>query len=451
MLTGGPAQPEADRTGKGEHGCADGDRGRGALRRRGRPRLSGSCGRASWSWRPCSRSAPASSTCWSRRATWTGERADAEAGSGGRGAGAGGRSEGAGLAGRAPAGGPAPAGERPGAPRPRRLPRPGRRGRARDRRRPGRPPVLGRARAQVGAGPGPRVRAAGAGGDLHLRQQVRLLLHPPAAEGPAEEPLRQGRRLPALVPPRQLHHADRSAGERDPADRRPSPVAALHLRPRHGPGAAALPAREPQDDPGGPHGAAPAPGRRRDPPAHADRAVPRPQRRPASRAHGARAGRASPGRGDRGRRARRPHAAPRRAVPAPVDHARRGGRDPGRDPRVAGGLPGPARDAARLRRGRAVPPGGPADSVRRGVRELLRGRGRDRSRAAVRGRSPASRRPARAPSLARGARGDGGHRRAVRTDPRPAAGDGSAYRVSGPRSFPCRTSSSGAPSPWPGS
>ena len=101
--------------------------------------------------------------------------------------------------------------------------------------------------------------------------------------------------------------------------------------------------------------------------------------------------------------------------------------------------------------GRAVPPGGPANSVRRGVRELLGGRGRNRSRAAVRGRSPASRRSARAPSLARGARGDGGHRRAVRTDPRPAAGDGSGYRVSGPRSFPCRTSSSVAPSPWPGS
>ena len=63
MLTGGQLNPSADRAREGEHGGADAHRGRGALRRRGRPRFRGSCGRASWSWRPCSRSAPASSTC----------------------------------------------------------------------------------------------------------------------------------------------------------------------------------------------------------------------------------------------------------------------------------------------------------------------------------------------------------------------------------------------------
>ena len=65
-----------------------------------------------------------------------------------------------------------------------------------------------------------------------------------------------------------------------------------------------------------------------------------------------------------------------------------------------------------------------ADPARRGVRGLLRGRGRSRPRPAVRGRSPAPGQPARAPSLARAARGDGGDRRAVRADPRPAAGAG---------------------------
>ena len=41
----------------------------------------------------------------------------------------------------------------------------------------------------------------------HVRQPLRVLLHLPAAEGHAAEPVPEGRRLPAVVPLRQLHHA----------------------------------------------------------------------------------------------------------------------------------------------------------------------------------------------------------------------------------------------------
>ncbi len=323
---------------------------------------SGCCGRRSWPWRPCSRSRPGSSTCCSPRAMWTGVSADAQAGSRDRGASAGSGARGAGGERRSPTGRPPPPGERPTPAGPRRLPRPGRRGGARHRRRPERPAVLGGAPATVGAGPRSRVRAAGTRGDLDLRQQVRVLLHPPAAPGPAEEPVREGRRLPALVPPRQLHHADRSAGQRGPAHRRPASVAALHLRARHGPGAASLPAREPEDHPRRSDGAPPPSGRGRDPPAHADRPLSRAQRRAAPRTYRARAGGAASRRGDRGRRAGRAHPSSRGTLSTPVDHAVRGGRDSRCDPRVAGGVPGPPRDPSRLRGGRAVSPGGPRRS-----------------------------------------------------------------------------------------
>ena len=91
-----------------------------------------------------------------------------------------------------------------------------------------------------GAGPDLGLELAGAAArrDRHLRQQVRLLLHPPAAQGDAAEPLRQGRRLPALVPARQLHHAQRSRRGRARAHRRAAAVAPLRLRARDRPRAA---------------------------------------------------------------------------------------------------------------------------------------------------------------------------------------------------------------------
>ena len=55
----------------------------------------------------------------------------------------------------------------------------------------------------------------------HLRQPLRVLLHLPAPEGHAAEPLAEGRRLPALVPLRQLHdpHPVHRDGPRASADR----------------------------------------------------------------------------------------------------------------------------------------------------------------------------------------------------------------------------------------
>ena len=64
-------------------------------------------------------------------------------------------------------------------------------------------------RAPRGRRPGHRARGAAARRDRHLRQQVRVLLHPPAAARDAPQSLRQGRRLPPVVPARQLHHAER--------------------------------------------------------------------------------------------------------------------------------------------------------------------------------------------------------------------------------------------------
>src|SRR5256885_1969692 len=61
-------------------------------------------------------------------------------------------------------------------------------------------PARARAHAAAGRRPGPRAGGAEAGRDRHLRQQVRVLLHPPAPARDAPPPLRQGRRLPPVVP-----------------------------------------------------------------------------------------------------------------------------------------------------------------------------------------------------------------------------------------------------------
>ena len=232
--------------------------------------------------------------------------------------------------------------------------------------------------------------------------------------GSAEEPLRQGRRLPAVLPPRQLHHADRSPGERGPAHRRPAAVAPLHLRARDRSRAAALPPGEPEDDPRATSwsgcGGWPMPGSgstRRSccAPGLNDGAAPR--------AHGARAEPSCILAWQHGGgRPRRPDAAPRRAVPAPVDHAGRGSRDARRDPRR--GRPAFSAPSARASSSRADElylQARPPDPARRGLRGASRW-----SRTAIglvrrfeddlRRRGP----PAGAASLARGARGHGGDR-----------------------------------------
>ena len=111
-------------------------------------------------------------------------------------------------------------------------------------------------------------RAAGRGGAVgavrpgaHLRQPLRVLLHLPAAPGPAEEPLPQGRRLPAELPLRELHH--------------PHPV--HRGRPRAGRHGAAEPAErvDPRHRSRGSHRDAPQPAGRHEPPLAAGPARPR--------------------------------------------------------------------------------------------------------------------------------------------------------------------------------
>ena len=245
-------------------------------------------------------------------------------------------------------------------------------------------------------------RGPAPGRDRHLRQQVRVLLHPPASEGDAQEPVREGRRLPALVPARQLHHADGSGGGRARAHRGAAPLAALRLGARHRPRAAPRPpgpaARAPRAAAG--DGAARQGGHRH---ARADRAVPGLERRPAPRPHRARAGPA-PSRGaDHRGGAGRPHPPPRAAPRSARGDGRGGGRARARHRGLAARVPRHARHPLRVGRRRALPAGGAAAARRARVRGLRGGRGRHRPRAPLRGcLRPRGEPPARAAWRARG-------------------------------------------------
>src|SRR5438132_616572 len=170
-----------------------------------------------------------------------------------------------------------------------------------------------------------RPRAGGAAPGRHrdVREQVRVLLHPPASHGHAQESLRERRRLQAVVPARQLHHAQRPRRSLVRADHRAASLAALHLRLRYRPGATARLARPPATlgrDPAAPRAA----GEGRDPDARADRPMPRPQRRNPSRAHRVRAGAAPSARRDDRGRSSRAHAASGATPGAAKPHGRRG-------------------------------------------------------------------------------------------------------------------------------
>src|SRR2546428_345855 len=270
-----------------------------------------------------------------------------------------------------------------------------------------------------------RARAAPGGRDRDLREQVRVLLHPPAPEGDAAEPLRQGRRLPAVVSPRQLHHAHRSRRGGVRAHHRAAALAALRLRARDRPDAASRAARAParlrRDPP-----AARAPREGGDPHARPDRALSGLERRPVPRAHRLRP-RPPPAAGcDDRDRPRRAHASPRAAARAPEPHPGRGARaDRGRGG-LAARLARRARQPFRLPRRRDLPARRPGAAARPRLRGVSGGRGRNRAGPPVRGRL----RPGdRAAVAARGAgTRHARHGEDVRPAPRRAAQRGRARR-----------------------
>ena len=120
-----------------------------------------------------------------------------------------------------------------------------------------------------------------------LRQPLRLLLRGRAARRPARRALHPGRRLPALVPLRQLRHADQSQAQGHGADHRVPAVAALRVGARHRSHGAPLPAAQSHGarDPA----AASALRRPRHRVPHPDRDVARGERRRGARADAARA------------------------------------------------------------------------------------------------------------------------------------------------------------------
>ena len=106
----------------------------------------------------------------------------------------------------------------------------------------------------------PRGLRGGLRPGAHLRQPLRLLLHLPAAQGHAPQPLPEGRRLPPLLPlrelhdPHPLHRARRRAGDRraprapcsspsTPPTRRCAPAMLRNPKGRDQPALAARPAR----------------------------------------------------------------------------------------------------------------------------------------------------------------------------------------------------------------
>ena len=81
----------------------------------------------------------------------------------------------------------------------------------------------------------PRARERGVRPRAHLRQPLPVLLHLPVAQGHAEEPLPQGRRLPPVVPLRQLHDPDPLHRSRPRAGAHRATRPALREHPRHRP------------------------------------------------------------------------------------------------------------------------------------------------------------------------------------------------------------------------
>ena len=217
-----------------------------------------------------------------------------------------------------------PGGQRRGSPRRHRVPAARRRPACRARSAAGRARAARRGRQGRRRAARSRARERGVRPGAHLRQPLPVLLHLPAPEGDAEEPLPEGRRLPAVVPLRKLHDAHplhrgrpragghraaRSALRQHPRDRsrRAHPLAAQPAR-RDEPALARAAARR------GRRGA--RPGRR----------VPGDQRRRGARRHAARRARPLPDARDGRRRAARRERAQPRAGDAPAHRGRSRGR-----------------------------------------------------------------------------------------------------------------------------
>ena len=298
--------------------------------------------------------------------------------------------------GRLPGAACRPPGERRAARR--RRPRAPRRDRVPPARRRGRP----RARDPAGPRGAHRPAPQGGGGDPrdrgvlggvrpgpHLRQPLRVLLHLPAPQGDATQPVPEGRRLPAVVPLRELHHPHPLHRARPRAGPDRAAVAAVRVHPQHRPRA---PGPDAAQSPGRHQPAlAAGPARRGDRGARAGRGVPGGQRRrrPRDDAGGHRRRVLRPRhRGVRAPGGERLH---HRAVHA-APHRRRGrGR---RRPRrgVAAAVPGVHRPAPGVRGGRVLPPRRQAVPGRRGLRRLPPARERHRHGPRLRGRVPRRRR-----------------------------------------------------------
>ena len=258
-------------------------------------------------------------------------------------------------------------------PRRHRVAAAGRRGRPRARRAPGRTHHhRGRPEARRRPPrPGGVVRPVRPGADV--RQPLRVLLHLPATQGPAAQPVREGRRLPPVVPLRQLHHPHPLHRARPGAGGHRAPQPHQREHPRHRPRGAVPDAAQPA----GRHQPALAagPARRRHRGPRPGRGVPRRQRRGDPRRHHGRRPRPVPGAGDglRGPPGREPVL--ERELDASAHPGGGGGRGrPGGG--LAVGVPRRPRPTGRLRRRRVLPAGRPPLPVPRRLRGLPHARGR---------------------------------------------------------------------------
>ena len=190
-----------------------------------------------------------------------------------------------------------------------------------------------------------------------LRQPLRLLLHLPAAQGDAPEPVPEGRRLPALLPLRQLHHPHPVHRARRRAGPHRAPRAPVRLHPRHRPRGAGRHAAQPE----GRHqpALAPSAARRRHRGPRPGGGLPRGERRRGARRHHGRHPRRVPRAGHRRRGAARAEpTTPTSPSMRPHTVAEAAGGLRHRRP-LAGGLRLGARTPPGLRRRRVLPAGRP--------------------------------------------------------------------------------------------